>query len=130
MATLFGRNAVVYLQGSGSDAIVLTEAAEWHISLDFESGDDGALGDTWVTMLKGRMKWSGSINGNLDTASNQVFDAVTATSSRKIYLYPDRATTGAYYYGTCYPKLSVDVTLSGVTKFSGSVEGDGQLARV
>jgi len=57
-----GKNAVVYLQGSGSDAVVLTEAAEWHLSLDFELADDGAFGDTWLTQLKGRMRWSGSLN--------------------------------------------------------------------
>lgn len=129
MTTLFGRNAIVYLQGSGAQAELLSEAAEFHISLDFESGDDGAFGDTWVTQLKGRMRWSGTLNGNLDTAANVMFDAATQTSSRKFYAYPDRAVMGNYYYGTCYPKLSVDVTLSSVTKFSGSLEGDGQLAR-
>ena len=129
MATLFGRNAVVYLQGSGSEAEVLTEASEWHISIDFETGDDGAFGDSWNTQLKGRMRWTGSLNGNYDTAANVAFDAATATSSRKIYVYPDRSDTAKYYYGTCYPKLSVDVTLTGVAKFSGSLEGDGQLAK-
>lgn len=128
MATLHGRNAVVYLQGSGSDAIVLTEAAEWHLSLDSELADDGAFGDSWLTQVKGRMSWNGSLNGNLDTSQSLVFDAATASSSRKIYLYPDRSSTSRYYYGTCYPKLTVDVTLTGVAKFSGSIEGDGQIA--
>ena len=129
MTTLFGRNAIVYLQGSGSAADLLSEAAEFHVSIDFESGDDGAFGDTWNTMLKGRMKWSGSLNGNLDTASNVAFDAATQTTSRKIYVYPDRSNMGAYYYGTAFPKLSVDVTLTAVAKFSASFEGDGQFAR-
>lgn len=128
MATLFGRNAIVYLQGSGSEADLLSEASEFHISLDFESGDDGAFGDTWTTMLKGRMKWSGSLNGNYDTAATLAWDAATATASRKIYIYPDRAAMTRYYYGTGFPKLSIDGTLSGVVKFSGSMDGDGQLA--
>jgi hypothetical protein len=129
MATLFGRNAILYVQGSGSAAELVSEATEFHISIDFESGDDGAFGDSWVTQLKGRMKWSGSLNGNLDTGVNLLFDAATATASRKIYLYPDRANMAAYYYGTAFPKLSVDVTLTAVAKFSGSIDGDGQLAR-
>jgi len=128
MATLFGRNAIVYLQGSGSDAELLSEASEFHISLDFEEGDDGAFGDTWATSLKGRMKWSGSLNGNYDTAATLSWDAATATSSRKLYIYPDRATMTRYYYGTCFPKLSIDGTLTSVVKFSGSLGGDGQLA--
>lgn len=129
MATLFGRNAIVYLQGSGSAADLLSEASEFHISIDNETGDDGAFGDTWTTLLKGRMKWSGSLNGNLDTASNVAFDAATQTTSRKLYVYPDRTNMGAYYYGTCFPKLNVDVTLTAVAKFSASLDGDGQLAR-
>lgn len=128
MATLHGRNAIVELQGSGSDAVVLTEAAEWQIQLDMELADDGAFGDTWVSQLKGRMKWSGSLGGNLDTAASTVFDAFSASSSRKLYLYPDRSVTGRYYYGTCFPKLSVNVALNAVTKFSGAIEGDGQIA--
>jgi hypothetical protein len=75
------------------------------------------------------MKWSGSIGGNLDTSSNLVFDAVTATASRKIYMYPDRANMAAYYYGTCYPKLSTGANLTAVAKFTGNLTGDGQLAR-
>lgn len=128
MATLHGKNAIVELQGSGADAVVLTEAAEWHISLDTELADDGAFGDTWLTQVKGRMRWTGSLSGNLDTADSTLFDAFSAASSRKIYLYPNRAVTGRYYYGTCYPKLSGDVTLTGVAKFSGALEGDGQIA--
>lgn len=128
MATIFGRNAVVYLQGSPAVAEVLSEAAEFHISIDHETADDGAFGDTWTTKLGGRLSWSGSLNGNLDSASNLVFDAATQTTSRKIYVYPDRAVTTQYYYGTAFPKLTVDVTLTGVAKFSGSLDGDGQLA--
>ncbi len=79
--------------------------------------------------MRGRLKWSGSLNGNLDTSSNLMFDAATAMTARKFYAYPDRANMAAYYYGTCFPKLSVDVTLTAVTKFSGTLDGDGQLAR-
>lgn len=128
MTTLFGRNAIVYLQGSGSDAELLSEAAEFHIALDFEEGDDGAFGDTWTTTLKGRMKWSGSLNGNYDTDSTLAWDAATQTTSRKLYIYPDRAAMTRYYYGTAFPKLNVDGTLTTVVKFSGSMGGDGQLA--
>lgn len=129
MTTLHGKNAVVYLQGSGSVAEVITEAAEWQLSIDVETADDGAFGDTWVSMQKGRMSFSGSIAANFDTAANVLFDAVTATSSRKLYLYADRSSTSNYYYGTVFPKLSATVALGGVAKATVSFDGDGQLAR-
>jgi hypothetical protein len=129
MATIHGKNAVVYLQGSGSDAIVLTEANEWQISIDSNTVEDNAFGDSWVTMLKGLLKASGSINGNYDTAQsgNSLWEAVVASTARKLYLYPDRATVTNYYYGTVYPKLSATMPI-GKGTFSMSFDVNGQLA--
>lgn len=128
MCNNVGRNAIVYL-GTGGAATTLTEAAEWTIDVDFDLSDDTAFGDSWKTNLKGMMGWSGSMAGNFDTAQANVFTAATATSTVNLYLYPDRSTTGRYYYGTIWPKLSVTVNKDGTAKFSGSFTGDGQLAQ-
>ena len=128
MATLHGKNATVYL-GTGGVAQVLTEAAEWTINVDYNTEPDSAFGDTWETKIRGILRWGGSLAGNLDTAQASVFSASTATGSVVLYLYPDRSTATRYYYGSIWPKLSVSVPLTGVAKFSGSFEGDGQLAQ-
>lgn len=129
MATLHGRNAVVYLQGSGAQAVVIAEAAEFNIDGDMDLEPDPAFGDTWETKLKGLMRFSGTINGNYDTAQagNAVWQAYVAATSRKVYLYPDRGTTTQYYYGNVYPKAGVGVPI-GRTTFSVNFDGDGQLA--
>lgn len=119
----------MYLQGSGAAAIQITEAAEWTLEVDFDTVPDPAFGDTWETKLKGLLRFSGSLAGNFDTAQsgNAVWEAVIATTSRKLYLYPDASTTGRYYYGNIWPKLSVDMSVTSKGSFSGAFEGDGQL---
>ena len=127
MATIHAKNAIVYLQGSGSEAVALTEAGDVSIDIDYDLEADAAFGDTWKTNLKGLIGWSGSIAGNFDTAQSLLFDAISQTSARKMYAYPDRSTTGRYYYGTVWPKLGTSLPI-GVGKFTSSFTGDGQLA--
>ena len=127
MATLHTKNAIVYLQGSGTEAQTLTEAGDFSIDIDYDLEVDSVFGDTWETKQKGFLRWSGSIGGNFDTAQSLLFDAISQTSARKMYVYPDRATTARYYYGTCWPKLGTTLPI-GVAKFTASLDGDGQLA--
>ena len=118
MATVHGKNAHVYLQGSGSEAVPITEANEWTFDFGADFSPDNAFGDTWESNLKGLNKFSGTIAGNFDTAQSTMFDAISATSERKLYLYPDRATTGRYYYATVWPTLSGTMPGTGTAKFA------------
>lgn len=130
MATLHGKNAIVYLGATPSGAAVaLTEAAEWKIDIDFDEDPDPAFGDTWETRLKGLLRFSGSMSGNMDTAQSLAFDAATTTGSVKWYLYPDRATVARFYSGLIFPKLSVNVPISGKATFSGGFTGDGAITQ-
>lgn len=125
MATLHGKNAHVYLQGSGSDAVPVSESNQWSLSFDYDLEVDSAFGDTWETNVRGLSKYTGTIQGNFDTASAVLFDAYSALTPRKMYLYPDRASTGRYYYGTVWPKLDAEVPM-GVAKTTVNFTGDGQ----
>ena len=127
MSTISTKDAIVYLQGSGAAAVVLSEASEVMFDLDYDTEPDVAFGDSWETKLKGIHRWSGSIGGNFDTAQSLLFDAATQTSSRKLYVYPDRATATRYYYGNVWPRLSPNMPY-GVAKFTARFDGDGQLA--
>lgn len=129
MATIHGLNGAVYLQGAGAEAEVISEAAEWSIDLDFDLDPDPALGDTWETAVQGIKRWSGSVSGNFDNAAEVPYDAFDAAAIRKFYLYPDRGTTGQYYYGTCWPKLSVTGGTGGKATFAAALQGDGELGK-
>lgn len=129
MSTLHGKNAAVYLRGGGSEAEVISEAAEWSIDMDFDLDPDPAFGDTWETALQGIRRWSGSVSGNYDNAAEVPYDAFAATEPRKFYLYPDRANTAQYYYGTCWAKLSVTGGTGGKATFAGALQGDGELGK-
>jgi len=63
--TLHGKNARVYIQGSGAEATLLSEAAMWRINIDSDLAEDNAFGDSWKTNKKGLMGWKGEVNREL-----------------------------------------------------------------
>ncbi len=127
MSTISTRDAIVYLAGASGAAVTLTEAAEVTIDIDFDLEGDTAFGDLWEGKVQGLKRFSGSITGNFDTAQSLLFDAIGASSSRALYVYPDRSTSANYYYGNVWPRLSITMPF-GIAKFSVSFDGDGQLA--
>lgn len=133
MTTIAGAGGMVYLQGSGSTAVKIGEARTWRINLDAEYEDTTEFGDVldgaaWVTLEIAALRWHGLIEGNLDTGTVTPFDAVTARSPRKLYLYTGQVSLGNYYYGTIWPRLSVENPLRGPARFELDFDGNGQLA--
>lgn len=129
MATIHGKDALIYLQGSGNEAVVLVEQADYSIDMDFDTDDTTELGGTWGEAVKGILKWSGSLSGNFDPASRLLWDASLASTARKFYLYPLRTSLTQYYYGTTWVKLG-NIIAGGVgskSKSSSSLIGDGPL---
>lgn len=120
---------MVYLQGSGAAATKLGEARTWSIDIDRAVDEDNALEDTWVTQTGGFLSWSITVEGNLDTAETSPFDAATATAVKNLYLYPQASVAARYYYGTIWPRLSVNAGVGGTARFTLTGTGDGQLAQ-
>ena len=114
--------------GTG-DAVKISETAEWSLDVDFDEDPDPAIGDSWETRLKGLLRFSGSFSGNFDDAQDDLWDAAVASTSSKFYLYPTTASTGRYYYGNIWPKVSVAGGVTGKETFEVSFTGDGQLAK-
>ena len=132
MANVHGKNAIIYLgDGASGEAIEISEQNSYSIEHDFDLADTSELGDTWKTNVKGLMSFSGSIEGNFNTASNQLWSAATGSSASKFYLYPNRSNTTQYYYGTAWIKLGT-VVAGGTTdkiKSSISLTGEGALSK-
>jgi hypothetical protein len=128
MPNFHGRNGIVYLQGAGATADLLSQAADWSIDVDFDLSNSNFMGDTWETANRGLSKFRGTFNGNFDGATTLPFDAAVATTARKFYVYPDRATPTAYYYGSCWPKVSIKGGTKANVGFSASWTGDGPLS--
>lgn len=129
MATLHGKNSVLYMGDGTAVAVRISEAAEWSIDVDFEESPDPALGDSWTTRLKGLLDFSGAFSGNLDDAQDAVWDACLASTSVPFYLYPDSTVATRYYYGRIWPKLGVEGAVTDKESFAVSFVGDGQLAK-
>jgi hypothetical protein len=129
VGTLHGKDSALYMSPGTGEAVVISEAAEWTIDVDFDTDPDPALQDEWETRLKGLKRFSGSFSGNFDDAQDDLWDAAIANTVSKFYLYPDQGTTTRYYYGNIWPKVSVGGSVGGKETFSVDFEGDGQLAK-
>lgn len=130
MATIAGRGGMLYLQGaSGAAATKLGEARSWKFDIDIKTDEDNKLGDTWEHFQPIIRGYTGEITGNFDTAATDVWNAATDLEDKKFYFYPVATTTTAYYYGTAFFKLSVDLNLSSTTRFNAAFTGQGVLSR-
>jgi hypothetical protein len=130
MTAIHGKNAQIYLQGSGDEAVPVSELNDYSIDADFDLAETSELGDEWKTNVRGMFSWAGSINGNFDTASKTLWEAFISGSPRKFYLYPDRSVMASYYSSTCWVKLST--AIGGGTgdkaKSAISLQGEAALA--
>lgn len=121
MATLHGKSGALYL--GLTTAVPIAEATRWALTIDGDKVDDSAFGDLWETRLKSPLKWSGSAEGNFDTASSDLFDIAAGTTLCRAYLYPDRADAERYYYGWCWPNLTIDAIRTDAGRVSVEWEG-------
>lgn len=129
MSTFNGKGGMLYLQGSGTEAVKVAECREWSIETDYSLDEDNAMGDTYESYTRGLNKASGKIDFNLDDADNNLWEAANQDTSRKCYFYPKSGVTGAYYYALVYPKISVSVGLGGTARGSMTFQTDGAITR-
>jgi hypothetical protein len=129
MARIHGRGSLLYLQGSGANAIPFSNAADWDINITFPTEDVSAIGDDWQTFIRGMLGFTGTFSGPYESSSTQAWDAMTATSARAFYLYPDKSAMTQYYYGTAWIDLDVKGGTKSPVTFSSKVTGTGTLAK-
>lgn len=133
---LHGRNGMVYLGTSGV-ALLIASAKVWKLTVDRDMDNVNVFGDTWQKQLAGLAKWSGSMEGVLDTSDTKMFDAavlqfapnaITNETPSSIYLYPASGSVSRYYYGTVWPKIDISVQNTNTITYTMDFEGDGTLA--
>lgn len=126
--TIAGRGGMLYLAPGTGAAVKVLNARSWKFTIDRTLDEDNAFGDTWVHQLSIIKKYTGSIAGNLDTTDNTIWSAAVADTESNFYLYPVATTTTAYYYGTAFFKLDLEVNLANVVRYTGDFEGQGALS--
>jgi hypothetical protein len=127
--SIHGKGGVVYLQGAGAEAQLLSLATDWEIDVDYDTEPDTPLNTDWETNVKGVSRFTGSMAGSYDTTSNVAWDAMAAATPRKFYIYPLASSPTRYYYGTCWPKLRVSGGSKSRAVFAAAFKSDGQLAK-
>jgi hypothetical protein len=127
ISRLHGRHAILYLQGSGNEAQPFSNAAEYGIDVDFDTVDVSVLGDDWASTIRGQAKWSGTFSGPYETGTSLAWDAMMADTERKFYLYPNKNTMAAYYYGSTWATCGIKGGVSAAVTFSAKLTGVGAI---
>ena len=129
MASIHGKAAILYLGAAGAAAINIGEQIDWSLDFDMTTADVSPLNTTWKAFVKGLQGYSGTFNGNFDTASQQLWLASTSTVAEKFYLYPQgSAVPTSYYYGTVWVQLGKIAAGSTTAKASSGIKFTGTLA--
>lgn len=126
---IHGRGSILYLQGAGAQAVPFSNAANFDLSISFGTADVSGLGDDWQSFVRGMLGFTGSIDGPIDTANTNPWDAAVSTSVSKFYLYPDKTVMAQYYYGTAWVDVDVKGGTGAPVTFTSKLTGSGQLAK-
>lgn len=121
---------MIYLGAAGAAAINIGEQLDWSLDFDMATVDVTPLQQTWKSFVKGLMGYTGTIGGNFDTSSVQLWLASTSTVAEKFYIYPDAGSPLRYYYGTAWVTLGKIAAGSTTAKASSTCKllGSGALS--
>jgi hypothetical protein len=113
-----GIDGYIYVDGNA-----LQGANAWDITIPSEAVEQRKFGDDWVS----RSKTFNDANGTIDAIDDVkiLYDAATGSSSVLTYIYPNRGTTGEYWYGNAIFGTSGSGSVDGNVTAAGDWVGDG-----
>jgi hypothetical protein len=131
MGTIHGRNGALYAGiTSAGTAEPIAYLNEWSVDFSSDKAETTSFGDTTKVYVAGLPDFSGSYSGFYDTATAQLYTAATDGVARKFYLYPTRATTTTYWFGTAFFDFSITTGVGDAVKISGSFSAASASAKV
>ncbi len=140
MSIVHGRGGSVWLApGAGPAGLIkLGTARTWEFDVDEQFGAGGAFVQGWMTWLPLYLSWTGIITGNLDCDDSTIFTAMnsgtgpTATRVKSyIALYPDPVGHPSKVFNAyCWPRVRVKSDLHDVTRYTLTMQGEGQLQTI
>jgi hypothetical protein len=133
MSSLPGRLGMVYIANGAGGYSLIGEAKTWRFDTDVDLIESNAIGDPWKTYLMLPKKWECTIEGNFDPTDFSIFPFIGGLNqfgAAGILLYPDRTNTSHFYMGSIWAKLSVEVNITSVSKFTLGGTGEGVLTIV
>jgi hypothetical protein len=131
MARIAGRNGALYANiTSGGTAEPIAFLTQWTLDQSTGRTNVTAFGDTSQTYVSGLPDAQGTYNGWYDNATAQLYTAATDGVARKFYLYPDRTSSGTYWFGTAFFDFSIDTSVDGAVSINGTFAAATATAKV
>jgi hypothetical protein len=112
----------VYVSGA-----VIDFGNAWSVAIPHDSAEYIKFGDSWVNVLPGVNRWSGTIGATHDQDTKKLQDAATASIVVALLLYPNRSDLTTYYSGNAVFGFGHDVSVDAVSSQTADFVGDGTL---
>lgn len=124
MAKYHGKKGYIVLQGIG----IISELHGWNISTARDTVDTPTQCSEWHESIRGQGTWSGAFSAYYDAANvGKFYDIVNSTTSKDLYLYPDKTDMTKYFYGDAWADFDLSVPVDGAIDVAGTIGGTGQV---
>jgi len=135
MAKYHGRGGALLLgAANGSAAQTVVNLTQWSLSIDTDTADTTAIGDSWKSSVLGTKSANASVSGYFADDALVPFSAFDQNQSGgtvNAYLYPAGVSVAKYWYGAVWPKsVSVDDSVGGAVAFKAALAFTGTVTRV
>jgi hypothetical protein len=131
MARIHGRNGRVYAAiTSAGTAEPIAYLNAWSIDFSTDNAEVTAYGDTNKIYVAGLPDSAGDFGGWYDDATPQMYTAALDGLPRKMYIYPNLATTTQYWFGTALFSFSVSSGVGDAVSVSGSWNAASNIIKV
>jgi hypothetical protein len=131
MARIHGRNGRLYAAiTSAGTAEPIAYLNAWSIDFSTDNAEVTAYGDTNKIYVAGLPDSAGDFGGWYDDATPQMYTAALDGLPRKMYIYPNLATTTQYWFGTALFSFSVASGVGDAVSVSGSWNAASNIIKV
>jgi hypothetical protein len=131
MARIHGRNGRLYAAiTSAGTAEPIAYLNAWSIDFSTDNAEVTAYGDTNKIYVAGLPDSAGDFGGWYDDATPQMYTAALDGLPRKMYIYPNLATTTQYWFGTALFSFSVSSGVGDAVSVSGSWNAASNIIKV
>lgn len=114
--------------GTGN-AVPVAGLTGWTLNMPTDRVDVTAQGDTNKQWLQGLPDKSGDFAGWWENDQDILFAANDSADGVKMYLYPNTAVLGKYFYGPAWVDASLNSPVGGAVGVSGTFAANGPWGR-
>lgn len=120
IAKMHGKGGYVILEGVGA----VGQLHGWSFSFSRDVVDTSTQGNEYHDSIRGQGAWSGALSAYYDGSNaGKFYDIVNSTTSKDMYLYPDKVDMTRYFYGDAWADFDFSDPVDGAVDIAVTITG-------